>query len=83
MTSLPGPLTQGDWDTFVAGKLASTNERNTLVPANSYGQTAGMSSSEDDDAEFRDIGRHRRNTAICVGAPNWSSCGPIDVIVNW
>jgi hypothetical protein len=46
--------TREKWSHFVSGKLAETNERNTIVPVSSYSSKA-MSSSEDDDADFRDI----------------------------
>jgi hypothetical protein len=41
------------WEKFISGKLADTNERNTIIPASSY--NTKMSSSEDDDSDFRDI----------------------------
>lgn len=55
LCNLPNGTSTEDWDVFVKGKLASTNSRNTLVPVESYSQNVGMSSSEDDDAEFRDL----------------------------
>jgi hypothetical protein len=41
------------WNKFISGKLADTNERNTIIPALSY--NTRTSSSEDDDSDFRDI----------------------------
>jgi hypothetical protein len=46
--------TRDRWSSFVSGKLAEVNERNTIVPVSSY-SSKPMSSSEDDDADFRDI----------------------------
>ena len=46
--------TREQWMSFVAGKLAEVNERNTIVPVSSF-SSKPMSSSEDDDADFRDI----------------------------
>ncbi len=52
MEKLPESTT-ANWSKFRQGKLAEINERNTIVPAASYSNA--MSSSEDDDAEFRDL----------------------------
>lgn len=56
VTQLMGKLpesTSTNWAKFTKGKLADINERNKIVPATSYSNA--LSSSEDDDAEFRDL----------------------------
>ncbi len=39
---------------LIIGKLAEINVRNTIIPASSYTSNK-LSSSEDDDSDFRDI----------------------------
>ena len=46
--------TREKWSSFVSGKLAEVNDRNTIVPHNSYSSNA-MSSSEDEDTDFKDV----------------------------
>ncbi len=46
--------TREKWSLFVSGRLAHVNERNTIVPHNSYSSNA-MSSSEDEDTDFKDV----------------------------
>jgi hypothetical protein len=60
--------TRDQWTSFVEGKLAEVNERNTIVPVNSY-ESKGMSSSEDDgdftginfpqESALQQVRRHR------------------------
>jgi len=59
MKQLPESLVTS-WTGFVEGQLADTNERNTIVPANSYTANSGRhtDSSEDDDSDFREIQFH-------------------------
>merc|ERR1719167_272428 len=43
------------WERFVTGKLAEMNEKNTIIPATSYSAGTTLTSSEDDDSDFREI----------------------------
>ena len=44
------------WSSFADGKLADINAKNVIIPASSYSAAGnGMSSSEDDDADFKDL----------------------------
>ena len=36
-------------------QLAETNEKNTIIPATSYSAANTLTSSEDDDSDFREI----------------------------
>ena len=36
-------------------KLAEINEKNTIIPATSYSAGTTLTSSEDDDSDFREI----------------------------
>ena len=47
--------TRDKWETFVGGKLAEINERNTIIPPSSYEDGKDESSSYDEDAGFKDI----------------------------
>merc|ERR1719322_795695 len=53
MKALP-EATRESWAAFVSGRLSEVNKRNTIVPASSYA-SAMHDSSEDDDAEFRNL----------------------------
>lgn len=53
LTQLPEE-TSSSWSEFVSHKLAEINEKNTIIPASSYASNA-VSSSEDDEADFRDV----------------------------
>merc|ERR1712141_205513 len=54
MQKLPEHSRNG-WESFVSGKLAEINEKNTIVPATSYSAGTTLTSSEDDDSDFREI----------------------------
>jgi hypothetical protein len=54
MQKLPEQSRSG-WESFVSGKLAEINEKNTIVPATSYSAGTTLTSSEDDDSDFREI----------------------------
>ena len=53
MKALP-ESTRESWAAFVSGRLSEVNQRNMIVPASSYA-SAMHDSSEDDDAEFRNL----------------------------
>ena len=53
MKALP-ESTRESWNDFVSGRLSEVNKRNMIVPASSYA-SAMHDSSEDDDAEFRNL----------------------------
>ena len=45
--------TRDNWDKFVTGRLADTNERNKIIPPAQYANK--HSSSDDEDSDFKDI----------------------------
>lgn len=54
MQKLP-ESTQSNWDRFVKTWLNETNEKNTIIPPSSYASASHNSTSEDDDADFKDL----------------------------
>ena len=45
--------TKDNWEKFVTGRLAETNERNKIIPPAQYANK--HSSSDDEDSDFKDI----------------------------
>jgi hypothetical protein len=64
MSHYPADLLE-KWDKFVNEKLAEINERNKIIPPSAY-TSIPHSSSDDEDADFKDVHISHESTTVQV-----------------
>ena len=62
--------TKDNWEKFVTGRLAETNERNKIIPPAQYANK--HSSSDDEDSDFKDIAFPQESSSAQVHLSHYS-----------